>query len=59
MRSAETIEATYISHIPATLFAKIVSELPQPAVNNQTTELHAGFLLGVQHAIQMFKEHVK
>lgn len=59
MRSVETIEASYIAHIPAALFAKVVSELPQPSVNNQTTELHAGFLLGIQFAIQAFKEHVK
>ena len=59
MPSADRIEASYIAHIPVALFNKIVSELPPPSVNNQTTELHAGFLLGVQAAIQAFKEHVK
>lgn len=59
MLSGSTISSKDIrlSRISEELMAEIVKKLPSPVVNNQTTDLHAGFLLGVQYVLNVLKEH--
>lgn len=43
--------------IHAATMEAILADMPSPFVNQNTTELQAGFMLGIQHAIIVMKRH--
>lgn len=49
-------EVRYITRLNPAIYDQLVSRLPAPLVNERTTELQAGYQLGVQAVLAILRQ---
>jgi hypothetical protein len=51
-----TIETKTMARLTKEVYEDLEKKLPAPAVQRDTTDLQAGFQLGIQHVLKLLRE---